>query len=134
MSGQNAEVVYALQASFNDRGIDGMVEHFDPNILHRAIEGAVDDVGEMHGVDAVRRYYQDWIDMFDDLTTEIDEVRDAGDDRVVARLRTHGRAKLSGIATEIPYAVVYRVRDGLIVESREYAEFEQALAAAGLSP
>lgn len=133
MSSENVEVVRGTQVAFNQRGLDGLCESFHPDIVHRAIEGAVDDAGEMHGIDAIRGYYQDWIDMFDDLATEVDEVRDAGGDRVVARLRTHGRAKLSGIATEIDYAVVYRVRDGLIVESREYAELEQALAAAGLS-
>jgi ketosteroid isomerase-like protein len=93
-------------------GVDAIAEFWDPDITWRAAEGAIDDVGEMHGPEAVRRYVQDWFDMFDDLTVVAEELIDAGDDRVVAVLRTTGRAKLSGIETEIRFSVVCTLRDG----------------------
>jgi ketosteroid isomerase-like protein len=86
----------------------------------------------MHGPEAVRRYIQDWFDMFDDLAVVAEELVDAGDDRVVAVLRMTGRAKLSGIETEIRFSVVYTLRDGKIVHGREYMDKEQALQAVGL--
>ena len=71
MSSENVEVVRGTQVAVNQRGSTALGESFHPDIVHRAIEGAVDDAGEMHGIDAIRGYYQDWIDMFDDLTTEV---------------------------------------------------------------
>ena len=43
-----------------------------------------------------------------------------------------GRAKVSGIETDIRFSVVYTLRDGKIVHGREYMEKEQALESVGL--
>ena len=52
--------------------------------------------------------------------------------RVVAVQRLSGRAKGSGIETELRYAVVYTVSGGKIVRGREYLTPEDAREAAGL--
>jgi ketosteroid isomerase-like protein len=70
--------------------------------------------------------------MFDDLTLVAEELVDAGDDRVVALQRITGRAKISGIETEIRFSVVYTLRDGKIIRGREYIDHNEALEAAGL--
>ena len=117
--------------AYTDRGIDAWAEFFAPEVNWRAIEGAADDVGEMDGVPAMRAYLQDWLDMFDDLTIEILQLTDVGDDRVVAEHHIAGRAKISGVETELRYAVVYTVRNGKIVRGREYATIEQAFEVVG---
>jgi len=129
---ENAEFVAEYLQRAADGGVDAMAEFWDPDINWRAAEGAIDDAGELHGPEAVRRYAQDWFDMFDDLSVVVEELVDAGDDRVVAVQRMTGRAKVSGIETEIRFSVVYTLRDGKIVEGREYMEKEQALEAVGL--
>ena len=86
----------------------------------------------MHGPVAVRRYMQDWIDTFDDFCVVVEELRDVGDDRVLAIQRLKGRAKLSGIEIDIRYAGVSTVRDGKVVRGREYLSVEDALEAVGL--
>ena len=131
MSQENVEVVRGSLYAFGDGGLDAMAEFWDPDINWRAIEGAPDDVGEMDGVAANRRYYQEWIDMFHDLTLVPEEIRDLGDERVVAQQHVSGRAKISGAETELRYAVVYTVRGGKIVRGREYASLEQALESVG---
>jgi uncharacterized protein len=132
MSQENAEFVAEYLQRAADGGVDAMAEFWDPDINWRAAEGAIDDAGELHGPEAVRRYAQDWFDMFDDLSVVVEEFVDAGDDRVVAVQRMTGRAKVSGIETEIRFSVVYTLRDGKIVQGREYMEKEQALEAVGL--
>ena len=87
----------------------------------------------MHGKEAVRAYLQDWLDMFDDFKIEPVESIDAGGDRVVVVQRVGGRAKLSGVETEMDVPVVYTIRDGKIAVGREYATRQEALEAAGLS-
>src|SRR5262249_51784574 len=132
MSQENVETVRKSFEAFADRGLDGLAESWDQNINWRAMEGAPDDVGEMNGAEAMRRYVGDWLDMFDDFTLAIDELVDAGDDRVVAAQRVSGRAKASGIETELRFAVVYTLHDGKVVRGREYATRDQALEAVGL--
>jgi ketosteroid isomerase-like protein len=127
------EIVLGSWQAFVDGGLDALMEYFDREIDWRAIEGAPDDVGEMHGKDAVRRYLQDWLDTFEGITSTPTEVIDAGDDLVVAALHVTGRARLSGIKTELRYAVVYTVSDGRITRGREYADRDDALKAVGLA-
>ena len=103
-------------------GCDGRV--LGPRHHWRAAEGAIDDVGEMHGAVAVRRYIQDWIDIFDDLSVVVEELRDVGDDRVLAIQRVKGRAKLSGIETDMRLRRRQTVRDGKVVRGREYLSVE----------
>ena len=132
MSKENLEIVRGSLKAFAHGGIDAMAEYWDPDINWRAIEGAPDDVGEMHGRAAMRRYIQEWVDMFDDITNVPEEILDLGDDRVLAVQHVTGRAKGSGIETELRYAVVYTLRDGKIVRAREYIDRQQAVEAAGV--
>ena len=132
MSAENVEVVRASWHAWNREGLDALASHWASDITWRAIEGAPDDVGLMEGRDAVRAYIQDWDDTFDDLRIEPLDVIDAGDETVIGVQRGSGVAKGSGVPVEIVYAVVYTVRDGLIVSGREYATREEAFAAAGL--
>jgi ketosteroid isomerase-like protein len=133
MSHENVEVVRRTLQAFADGGLDAMAEFWDPDIDWRAAEGAVDDVGEMHGPVALRRYVQDWIDTFDNFSVVAEELRDVGDDRVLAIQRLNGRAKLSGTQTDLRYAVVYTVRGAKVVRAREYLSVDEALEASGLS-
>ena len=131
MSHENVEIVRALFEAWGRGGLDALAEFWDARIDWRAAEGALDDAGPIHGVDAMRAYVQDWLDDFDELRVEAEELIDAGE-QVVAVQRISGRAKASGIKTDIRYAVVYTIRDGKIVRGREYWERAQALEAVGL--
>src|SRR5215211_437703 len=84
MSRESVEVVRRMLQAFADGGLDAMAEFLDPDIDWRAAEGAIDDVGEMHGRVAVRGYIQDWIDTFDDFSVVVEELRDVGDGGVLA--------------------------------------------------
>jgi ketosteroid isomerase-like protein len=132
MSRANVEIVRSAFLAFADRGFDGLAEFLHPEINWRAMEGAPDDVGEMQGTEAARRYVEDWFETFDDFTTIPEELLDAGEGRVVGVLHVSGRAKLSGITTELRFAALYTLLGGKIVRIREYAERKEALEAAGL--
>jgi ketosteroid isomerase-like protein len=132
MSEENVEVVRRMLQAFADGGLNAMDEFWDPDIDWRAAEGAIDDVGAMHGPVAVRRYIQDWIDTFDGFSVVVEELRDVGDDRVVTIQRLNGRAKLSGTETDLRYAVVSTIRAGKVVRVREYLSIDEALEAVGL--
>jgi ketosteroid isomerase-like protein len=132
MSQQNVDVVRDSWTALAAGGLDAMAEFWDEEISWRAIEDAPDDSGEMHGVAAARRYVEDWLDTFEDIVNVPQELLDVGDERVIAVQHVTGRARLSGVETELRYAVVYTLREGKIVRVKEYRNREQALDAVGL--
>ena len=133
MSEENVEAVRDAAAAFRRGDLQTWARHWADDIDYRAIEGAPDDKGPIHGRDALRAYAQDWQDTFDDFTWEPVELIDAGGDNVIAVTRISGHAKLSGVETDLTYAALYTFRDGKIVRGREYWTRAEALEAAGLS-
>jgi ketosteroid isomerase-like protein len=97
MSQENAEVVRGSWQAFADGGLDALMSYFDQEVNWRAIEGAPDDVGQMHGADALRRYLQDWLDTFEDITSVPTELVDVDDDRIVGlTTRSYTRSEMAG--------------------------------------
>jgi ketosteroid isomerase-like protein len=137
MSQENVKLVSRMLESLSPlrtEELQSILEEFiDPDIDWRAVEGAVDDVGGMRGTEAVRLYMEDWLDAFNDLTLTPDELIEVDVDRVLVCLRLGGRARRSGIETQLSFAVVYTIRDGRLVTVREYATKEEAVKALGLS-
>ncbi len=132
MSEENVKAVRDAAAAFNRGDLNTWSEFWTDDIDYRAIEGAIDDRGPMHGKAAVRAYVQDWLDNFDNFRSEAVELLDAGEDTVIAVVRISGLAKLSGIETDLTYAALYTIRDGKIARGREYWTRDEALEAAGL--
>jgi ketosteroid isomerase-like protein len=133
MSQENVKTVLGTTAAFNRGDLDTWSEYWADDIDYRAIEGAVDDRGPIHGKDAYRAYAQDWLDTFDDFRLEPVEQIAAGEDKVIAVVRASGRAKLSGVETDLTFAILYTIRDGKIARGREYWTRDEALEAAGLA-
>ncbi|MGH2965138.1 MAG: nuclear transport factor 2 family protein [Solirubrobacterales bacterium] len=133
MSQENIRTVIDAAAALSRGDVDAFLEYWADDVDYRAVEGAPDDHGPIHGKAGMRAYVQDWIDTFDQFQVEPLEVIDAGGDRVVAVFRNSGRAKLSGVEADLTFAALYTVRDGKIVRGREYWTRDEALEAAGLS-
>ena len=133
MSEENVETVRRSAAAFNRGDLDAWIEFWADDIDYRAVEGAPDDHGPILGKDALRDHFQDWRDTFDHFTQEPVEQMDTGDDKVIMVFRVSGRAKLSGVETDLTYAALYTFRDGKIARGREYWTRGEALEAAGLS-
>jgi ketosteroid isomerase-like protein len=130
MSSENVEIVRGAFVVFNRGDLDTWLAYLTDDIDYRAVEGALDDRGPIHGKNALRAYVQDWIDTFDQFAVEPVELIDAGEDKVVAVFRNSGRARLSGVEADLTFATLYTIRDGKIARGREYWTKEQALEAA----
>ena len=121
MSQENVEIVRDAAAAFNRGDLDAWLdEYWTDDIDYRAVEGAIDDRGPMHGKDAMRAYCRTGSTRSTTSDVEPVELIDAGEDQVVAVLRISGRAKLSGVETDLTFAVLYTIRDGKIARGREY--------------
>lgn len=126
----NAEVLRSYFRTFDSGGVDAAAEFWHPDIEWRAVDGAADDVGVIRGQDALRRYYEDWIDTLAELRADVEEILYEADDRVAAVIQNAGTGRVSGVPTRGRYYVACIVRDGQIVAGREYETREEALEAA----
>jgi ketosteroid isomerase-like protein len=107
-----------------------VAEYWDPDISWRAVEGAADDVGVMRGAEAVRRYYEDWIETFDELSAEVEEVMFDSAKLCAVVVSNSGRLRGSDAVVRGQYFVVCTVREGRIASGREYETRDEAVRAA----
>jgi ketosteroid isomerase-like protein len=130
MSQENVEKAREFIAAYNERDFDRAVKHFDPEIEWVMPARQRSDSGR--GPGAAIRFFEEIDEAMDELRLEPQEFVDAGD-RVATRLRHHGRGKGSGVEIdEELYHQVATFRDGRIVRMEYFAEWDEALAAAGL--
>ena len=127
-------MVLRLHAAVIRGDVDGVLSESHPEAEYRAatqqaIEG---EEGVFRGHEGLRRWFRELHDLYEDLSSEVLEVRDLGE-RVVVVFVVRGRGTSSGITLEQSLAQVVTVREGKAIEVREYFSRDEALAAVGLS-
>src|SRR5215210_1367525 len=71
--------------------------------------------GTFHGHDGVREFLRDTRESFDLFEPDFQEVRDLDDEQVLALGKIRIRGRGSGVETEVPRAVIAKIRDGRLV-------------------
>ena len=132
MSQENVELVRRAFDAINRRMVEEALEFIDPEgELHSAIVGGAE--GNVYrGHDGFRRWFADSYESFEELQTELTELRDLGD-RVIAFGHIHARGRESGLELDSPTGWVFTVRGGRVVKAEGFLSRTAALAAAGLS-
>ena len=130
MSQENVEKARDFIEAYNRRDFDAAVKDFDPEVEWVLPSRQSSD--SCRGPDEVKRFWEGIDETFDDLQLRPQEWVDAGD-RVATRLRHYGKGKGSGleIDTEL-YHQVATFRDGRMVRIEYFAEWAEALEAAGV--
>ena len=133
MSQENVELMRRGVERFNRGGEDeALLEDFyHRDAVYHSREDEP-DTGIYRGREAIRDLMRMWRDMFSDFSFDVDEYIDAGD---VLVLPGWVRVRARGSSADIrePYNWVAKMRDGRVVEVREYRTTDEALKAAGLS-
>ena len=131
MSQQNVDAFRAVIEAINERGADADLE-----LLDRAIEFREDpefpDAQVYRGRDEVVRNFREFSAAFDYYRFEIEDLRDAGDDKVVAVLREQARGKASGLRVDRRSGWVATFRDGKVLSFEIYLDPAHALEAVAL--
>jgi ketosteroid isomerase-like protein len=126
------EIVRRANDAFNRRDVDAWMSFFSPDIVYRPVP-RFPDSQERQGLNAMRRWMEEWHDAWaDDYTTQAESIREYGD-VVIALLRFTGHAKASGVEVAGGIFEVYRFREGKIASLEDFTERAEALKAAGLA-
>ena len=84
------------------------------------------------GDEGVRRFLNDWLEVWDDYDVGLDEILAAPDGRIVTLAWQRGKGRHSGLPMEMEWAQVTTLRDGKVIRIDNYDERSKALEAAGL--
>jgi ketosteroid isomerase-like protein len=129
MSQENMELIRAVYEEFNATG-QPPLRLSDPAIeWHTRADLADSSVHRGH--DAVAALAREWVGSFESLRFDIEDVIDRGD-YVVLDMVLRGRIREADEEVAMRETHVCKVRDGLLVEVREYPTLDEALQAVGL--
>jgi ketosteroid isomerase-like protein len=132
MSRENVEIIRKVYEGWNRGDAESSFELFDRDIEWVLPEGGLNS-GTFRGHDAVRQLLEGYLDAFEFLRAEPEQLFDAGD-RVVAFIRTSIKGKGSGAEAAVRPAHLWTLREGQVVRMQVFpaAERMKALEAAGL--
>ncbi|MEA2202046.1 MAG: uncharacterized protein QOI89_2642 [Solirubrobacteraceae bacterium] len=131
MSQENVEIVREVFKDFNSEDIGRIVAAVHPE-LEVVIPPEVSAEPDTYlGPEGIRRYFQSFQDVMDEIRFEPERLWDAGDS-VVVSLRVTAKGRQTAIPVEQRSAGVWSIRDGQIIRVRSYASLAEALQAVGL--
>jgi ketosteroid isomerase-like protein len=131
MSLENVEIVRRVIEAWNRRDLDGALQDLHPDAEVDWSESSGVQRGVYRGIGEIRRFWQEWLDLFDEMDVRPEAFIDAGE-HVVVPNRTYLRGR-DGIEVDAGSTSVWSLRDRKIVWHRLYQEKEAALEAVDLS-
>ena len=130
MSQENVEVIRRLLDAFERGGLDATLSFYDPDVTWVVAEDEP-EAATLRGYDGLRALLAQWLQAFDELHIDPKELIDAGE-AVVMPYQFRARERSSGSEISAPETWVFWLRDGMIIEVREYRHKAEALAAVGV--
>ena len=132
MSQENVEIIRAFYASFSrpaetDENHSHVLGYFDPNGEYRPVE----EIGAIRGHEALIEYVERGSEAWSSFRGEVEEIIDGGE-IVMAAVSISGRGRTSGVEIRQRFFHVFEMREGRILQWREYLDRDSALEAAGL--
>jgi ketosteroid isomerase-like protein len=133
MSKENVEVVRLVLDAINRRDVDAVVESASEDVVTDWSNSRGLLSGVHQGRDQARQAFEEFLEPWDSLRWEAEELSELGGDRVltVSRLQMHGRG--SGVEVNASGASIWTIRDGKVAAIRLYQSKAEALEAAGLA-
>jgi ketosteroid isomerase-like protein len=131
MSQENVEIVRSAFAAWNRGDLETALEAYAPETEFRLAGVFPGLETAYYGHDGVRNFWQQFRADWEEIFLDIEEIIDRGEHVIVLfRFRAKGR---DGIEVQRPFAQCYTMRGGRAVRVENYAGWDQALKAAGLT-
>ena len=120
--------------ALNRGDLDAWLAFLSPDVVWEALPG-VPGLGELYrGRAEVREWIEQLLELAEGgIHTEIEQLRDLGDDRVFLSIVLTARGRGSGVPFEMPNWEVIWFAEGLVTRRQIFWTRDEALEAAGLS-
>jgi|SRR6266536_4380681 len=130
MSRENVEIVRRAMEAANRREVDALDDLATADYEWHNAPG-LPGGGVHRGLEAVKAFVREYLEMWETHTLEQERVVDAGE-RVVHLCRLHATGKGSGVTLDTPIAYVHTFRDGKFARTMVFLDHGEALEAVGL--
>jgi ketosteroid isomerase-like protein len=137
MSEENVEIVRRIWELYDEGTLAAVEATFDQGLV--AIDSTFTPAKEMpsassyEGREGFMEFIRGWAAEFSDWTVRVEQIIDAGGDRVVVVLQQYGLGRTSGVPVDTRFATLYTLSKGQVIDRRDYTRPSDALEAAGLS-
>ncbi|MGH2957897.1 MAG: nuclear transport factor 2 family protein [Solirubrobacterales bacterium] len=128
MASANEERARAGIAAFNEDGAEGILEYIHPDFEATTPPELASEPDTYRGHDGVRRYYDSFDEVMDEIRWEVHGTQAVGE-QVVVDLTLHARGKSTGLDFGMRTAAVWSFRDGKVIGIEIYPTLDEALAA-----
>ena len=119
-------MIRAGLAAYNRGDVEAALENYDP-----AVEFVTLLMGDHQGKPALRHFAEENLKTLSGYKLEPEEMIDLGD-KVIAVVRMAGAGRVSGIALGDKIALLFTLKNGLVVRQQTLRSREDALEAASL--
>jgi ketosteroid isomerase-like protein len=106
--------------------VDGLMGFYRPDVILEMPEAGL----TFEGLTEIRRFYEDFFDLWDDLVSELDELLDLGNGVALAVIHNHGRPVGSTAEAQQRAAWVSTWEGRKITRIDIYTDIDEARAAA----
>jgi ketosteroid isomerase-like protein len=137
MSRENVEVVRRIWDLYAEGTPDAVAATYDEGLL--ASDSTFTPAAEMPGAatyvgrEGFMEFLRSWDAEFAEWSLRVEEIIDAGDDRVAVLLHQSGLGRTSGVPVETRFGTVYKFAGGQVIDRRDYNDPSRVLEAVGLS-
>jgi ketosteroid isomerase-like protein len=133
MSQQDIDTLVQLMEAFNERDMERILSLTDPEFEAVVTAQLSAEPDTYRGPEGIRRYFESFYEVMDEIEFEAERFWDAGD-AVVAAVHMRAKGRRTAIAVVQSFAQLWRMRGGRALRVHTYPSREEALAAAGLAP
>jgi ketosteroid isomerase-like protein len=127
MAEADVEVVRQGLAAWSRGDIDAMLSFTSEDFEFRPLPQFFEQ--PVRGHPAVREFLELWRGSWDTYETDVDELVDLGDGRVLVLCWQSGIGPDSGIDARMDWAQIFEVREGKVVRCSNYVDRAEALRA-----
>lgn len=128
MASENLEIVKRGFDAFNERGIDGIIPLIHSDFEATTPPSLASEPDTYRGPDGIRRWFDSFDEVMDEIRWEPHRFREAGD-RVVVEFTLRARGKTTGLDFGQDAVMVWEIRDGMASRLDLFQSLDEALVA-----
>jgi ketosteroid isomerase-like protein len=129
MSEADVELTRQGFEAFAEEGVDGLIRFLHPDFEMTTPAGLAAEPDTYRGHDGMRRYFDSFYDVMDDIRFDLSGFEDLGEGRVLIISTLKARGQATGIEVEQNVTQVWEIRDGLAARVYVFASPDEARAA-----
>ena len=129
MSNDNLEIVKRGFDAFNESGVEGIIPLIHSDFEATTPPSLASEPDTYRGPDGIRRWFDSFDEVMDEIRWEPHRFREVGD-RVVVEFTLRARGKTTGLDFGQDAVMVWEIRDGMASRLDLFQSLDEALVAA----